>query len=182
MHYLTMSIFLSALTSLPMIVRAFRAQGLKKSSSSALSRLEGNRRFLQMCSNSNGEASPIDGKSAGKGLLLKRLKKRNLGTAAASSTETGANKYLVHKNDDAISTTQQHQVTKPSEVSNGNIGGKKIVEHVQLFSSLDISANTKKAIETVLKYKTMSQVQEEAIPVVLSKFFFLSFFFTLHTH
>ena len=135
-------------------------------------------------------------KSIGKGLLLGRIKQRNLGNAVSVESRKRINKNLVNKNlATSITQENQQQITnKLDDINKSNLG-KDVhinVDHVNIrnddgctddsrndwkvvkdgrepFSSLDISSKTKKAIEQVLHYNTMSQVQQEAIPAVLSE-------------
>ena len=164
---------------------------------------------LKMCISSNTMNETK--KSIGKGLLLRRIKQRNIENAVSvKSGEKSVeriNKNVVNKSF-AISTTQENQQTnKLDDVNKSNLG-KDVhinVDHVNIrnddgstednrndwkvvkdgneepFSSLDISSKTKKAIEQVLHYNTMSQVQQEAIPAVLSEFWITYIFTHKHT-
>lgn len=58
-------------------------------------------------------------------------------------------------------------VPTPSATSTSTSKSKSHVTDA-LFSQLDISANSKKAIDTVLKYQQMTIVQKECIPAVLT--------------
>ena len=145
----------------------------------------------RMCMSSDALSSKP--KLTGKGLLMKRLvRQRSLGTVGVE-LDRGTNKNHVVKRDMTTLRNQKYQqASKLTGDCESKLGDTLYIsdEHVnnvenegsrrdgsnsamggnKPFSSLNISANTKKAIEHVLKYETMSQVQQEAIPAVLSKF------------
>lgn len=162
--------------------------------------IEGYQYSLRMCTGSS--ISNETKNSAGRGLLLRRLKKRSMGTTVAvekSGQQGTIDNNLVNTN---FSTLNIHQNQMPTELdsinhsdlgkalyintddhvnniqSDDNSSGagdstndlKIVKEENKPFSSLDVSCNTKKAIEHVLKYEIMTQVQQEAIPAVLSEY------------